>query len=288
MTKKRSNSSEQPGNTGFLAKIIQFFSWLLSLFYIPPPQSPPPPPRPSVATPVRTPVRPYSHVHTAKKKRPPLAAAEPPLLFYHKHKPHYHFTNFAHSPINIKGLVYPTAEHYFQSKKFKDSPDIAKKVREAKTPTEVFTLANGKDGIYKASIRENWHSLSAYYMLKAQLYKYAQNPDLLKALLETGDRLLIEDAGPNDKIWGNGKEGSITDEFGENKLGKILMAVRAVFRKALEEQCSKQEIRVPSGRRLASGEEGTLIEMEVDLKEEYGFNLRLPTLQETIQAIRNR
>ena len=92
------------------------------------------------------------------------------------------------------------------------------------------------------------------------------NPILLQALLETGDRLLVEDAGANDKFWGNGKTGSITDAYGENKLGKILTTVRFIFRKALRESNTLQNITVT----FKNG--NTLTEQDLDLAE-YGFNV---------------
>jgi hypothetical protein len=39
----------------------------------------------------------------------------PRILFYHKHDPHYGFTNFSPHPVNYNGKVYPTSEHLFQS-----------------------------------------------------------------------------------------------------------------------------------------------------------------------------
>ena len=40
-----------------------------------------------------------------------------PILFYHKHEPHYGFTNFSNHAVKFEGRVYPTSEHLFQSLK---------------------------------------------------------------------------------------------------------------------------------------------------------------------------
>ena len=40
-----------------------------------------------------------------------------PILFYHKHEPHYGFTNFSNHSVKYEGRVYPTSEHLFQSLK---------------------------------------------------------------------------------------------------------------------------------------------------------------------------
>ena len=61
--------------------------------------------------------------------------------------------------------------------------------------------------------------------------KFEQNPVLLKFLLETDKSTLVE-ARKDDKFWGAGLGPDdpqlMTDKWpGKNKLGKILMAIRA-------------------------------------------------------------
>ena len=46
-----------------------------------------------------------------------LSSAESPIFFYHKHDPHYGFTNFSDHPVCYEGAMYPTSEHLFQSLK---------------------------------------------------------------------------------------------------------------------------------------------------------------------------
>jgi len=41
----------------------------------------------------------------------------PKILFYHKHQPHYGFTNFSPHAVMYGGKRYPTSEHLFQSLK---------------------------------------------------------------------------------------------------------------------------------------------------------------------------
>lgn len=56
---------------------------------------------------------------------------------------------------------------------------------------------------------------------------------MLKKLLDTGDRELVE-ASPTDRIWGVGfamaNAGEHREEWGENRLGKAMMAVREKIR----------------------------------------------------------
>jgi ribA/ribD-fused uncharacterized protein len=61
-------------------------------------------------------------------------------------------------------------------------------------------------------------------MRQAVLRKFETHADICKTLLNTGDEELVENA-PGDYYWGCGADGT-----GQNKLGKILMEVRAALR----------------------------------------------------------
>ncbi len=61
------------------------------------------------------------------------------------------------------------------------------------------------------------------------LRKFQTHAALTEMLLATGDEAIIENA-PGDYYWGCGKDGS-----GLNRLGEILMAVRAKLRAAQSE-----------------------------------------------------
>ncbi|OGV28101.1 MAG: hypothetical protein A3F18_04175 [Legionellales bacterium RIFCSPHIGHO2_12_FULL_37_14] len=67
-------------------------------------------------------------------------------------------------------------------------------------------------------------------MYEILLAKFTQNPPLLKALLETGQAQLIENA-PHDNFWGIGSDKAIP---GRNALGKALMRVRETLQKELD------------------------------------------------------
>ena len=58
--------------------------------------------------------------------------------------------------------------------------------------------------------------------------KFTQHDRLMKLLLDTGDRNLVEHTG-RDSYWGDRGDGS-----GQNKLGKLLMRLREEFRKEIE------------------------------------------------------
>lgn len=63
--------------------------------------------------------------------------------------------------------------------------------------------------------------------------KAKESSQMAQSLLDTGDRELVE-ASPTDRIWGVGfgaaHAGEHRGEWGENRLGKALMSVRARLR----------------------------------------------------------
>lgn len=62
-------------------------------------------------------------------------------------------------------------------------------------------------------------------MKDAVFAKFDQNPLVKKLLLATGNALLVEHT-KNDNYWGDGGNGK-----GKNRLGEILMEVRAALAK---------------------------------------------------------
>jgi ribA/ribD-fused uncharacterized protein len=78
---------------------------------------------------------------------------------------------------------------------------------------------------------DKWTAVSRVIMYDILLDKFGQNPDLLKTLLDTGDKVLVE-ASPYDTVWGVGlgeDDPLILDPAnwrGKNLLGFALMAVR--------------------------------------------------------------
>ena len=77
---------------------------------------------------------------------------------------------------------------------------------------------------------EVWNQLKYQIMYEAVKAKFS-NPILMKKLIDTKDKILVE-ASPYDKIWGIGlnetdaKKTLPTNWIGENLLGKVLMQVR--------------------------------------------------------------
>jgi ribA/ribD-fused uncharacterized protein len=127
--------------------------------------------------------------------------------------------------------MYPTTEHYYQSKKFED-PLYQNIIRTLRTPREAKDIASGDkpyivDGIQipMPPLRKDWEEVKYGIMKDALRYKVQQNPELKRILLETGDEEIAEDT-PFDYIWGIGADGS-----GKNLLGKAWMEIREELKK---------------------------------------------------------
>jgi len=139
-----------------------------------------------------------------------------PYLFYRSKHP---FSNFYPAPFTVSGTQFPTSEHFFQAAKFwKTDPAWAEAVRCAPTPYECARM--GRDRAHP--ILPEWdEKYRDPVMRMALLFKFAQHPELMKELLATGSREIIEDS-PTDFYWGWG-----ADHSGQNMLGKMLEERRA-------------------------------------------------------------
>lgn len=101
----------------------------------------------------------------------------------------------------------------------------------AKTPKEIKKLGREVSNFDQAV----WNKNKLEIVIKANYNKFTQNSELLKQLLATGDRVLVE-ASPWDRIWGVGLGADDPDVYdrdkwkGQNLLGQALMTVRDLVR----------------------------------------------------------
>lgn len=170
------------------------------------------------------------------KRRKLRKEPEPEPVLFHgadESKGEYrNFSNGSQHPIDMDGEKFPTVEHYFQAMKAKEFNDdeIYNKIIKAKTPKAAKAL--GKK--VKNFVTEVWDAKRDEVMEKAMRAKFVQHPELRKELQATGDKL-IGAADPRDTYWGIGtsmdleKAKSPSKWRGQNKLGKILMALRNTF-----------------------------------------------------------
>lgn len=127
----------------------------------------------------------------------------------------YHFlSNFFDSPLTLNGFVFLNGEAAFQG--FKDMNSTLKFA--TINPSEAKRLGR------QVKLRPDWEVIKNTIMQDVVRAKFTQSEELQERLLATGDRLLIEGNWWNDKVWG------ISNGRGENRLGIILMAIRAELR----------------------------------------------------------
>ena len=114
-------------------------------------------------------------------------------------------------------MDYPTSEAAYQAQKTLDENERLR-ISTLEDPHDA-----KKEG-QKLDLRKDWNDVKVIEMYLIVENKFAQNPDLKKLLLQTGDEILVEGNDWDDTFWG------VCGEVGENKLGKILMMVRNSMR----------------------------------------------------------
>ncbi len=143
------------------------------------------------------------------------------IRFYRLNEPYGEFSNFSPQPIELKCQVWPTSEHYFQAQKFAGT-EHEEAVRQAKSPMIAARMGRSRE----RPLRGDWETVKDDIMREALQAKFRQHPSLRSLLLQTGDAELIEHTR-NDGYWADGGDGS-----GKNRLGELLMELRAELRKA--------------------------------------------------------
>jgi hypothetical protein len=137
------------------------------------------------------------------------------IYFYAQTDTFSEFSNFAPYGIAMGGAWWRTVEHFFQAQKFHDE-GYRERIRLANRPKDAKAL--GMTRSYP--LRPDWEEVKDAIMLQAVTAKFETHEKLARLLLSTGERAIVENA-PMDAYWGCGPDGK-----GQNRLGKILMAVR--------------------------------------------------------------
>jgi N-glycosidase YbiA len=131
---------------------------------------------------------------------------------------YYKLNNFYLCHFTINGIIYKSAEHYYQSCKFIQGTQDWKDVATAVTGTDAHNLGN-----IKPATVVGWEQNKYQHMKDGLDAKFGQNSELKDILLSTGNAQIINDI-TTDEYWGTGT-GS-----GENQLGKLLVQIRDNFR----------------------------------------------------------
>lgn len=154
-----------------------------------------------------------------------------PIFFYSTREAYGCFANFSPHGIFLKGLWWPTSEHYFQAQKFADT-EHEEAIRQAPTPKRAAEMGRQRT----RPLRPDWEQVKDDVMRMAVLQKFLTHADIREVLLNTGEELIVENAA-GDWYWGCGADGT-----GKNMLGKILEEVRTEIRRRIAageftEQC---------------------------------------------------
>lgn len=120
--------------------------------------------------------------------------------------------------IAVAGEWYPTVEHAYQASKCARAAD-RQMIRCAATPG----IAKQFGGL--VTRMQSWDIVRLSVMLSLLRMKFSDaNPDLWRALLDTGEAELIEGNHWHDHFWG------VCRGEGQNHLGRLLMRVRDEMR----------------------------------------------------------
>jgi len=143
------------------------------------------------------------------------------------------FSQWWASPFVIDGVGYRTTEHWMMAQKallFNDL-ETYQKIIAAKSPAEAKALGRQVRGFDEAA----WNARRSEIVVRGNLEKFRQHPDLQAFLLQSQGRVLVE-ASPVDSIWGIGlaaddeRAANPRQWLGLNLLGFALMEVRDLLR----------------------------------------------------------
>lgn len=144
----------------------------------------------------------------------------------------YVLSNFSAFRMAWKGYDFDTSEIVYHWEKFRGNGIEPPEVISGKSRARFDLMhARSSHDAYKVAQDNkefqipNWNEIKVDVMRDILRAKVDQHPYVKKKLLETGDRLLIEDSW-RDSYWGWG-----ADEKGQNVLGRLWMEVRDEVRK---------------------------------------------------------
>jgi ribA/ribD-fused uncharacterized protein len=144
------------------------------------------------------------------------------IYFYKVHDPYGCFSNFSPHPIECFGKSWATVEHFYQAHKFVGTKQeyLIEEIRQVTTPEEAAALGRN----IEHQVRWDWENVKKNIMWQGLVTKFTTHKDIQEILLATRYETIVEDSH-RDYYWGCGK-----DKTGQNELGKMLMALRAIIR----------------------------------------------------------
>ena len=132
---------------------------------------------------------------------------------------HVYLSNFYETPIVFDGMVYGSVEAAFQAQKCAMPSDRQQFTQ--LTPSQAKRLGR------HVMLRKDWEEVKDNIMYMLVYSKFISNPELLRLLLATGNRTLVEGNHWRDSYWGVPLDTYI---LAQNHLGNTLSAVRDALR----------------------------------------------------------
>ena len=157
---------------------------------------------------------------TSTRSSPPAVQATAVPVIDAFTGPYFFLSNFAESPVDFDGAVYPTVEHAFAAAKTLD-PAERELIRLAPRPGDAKRLGR------QVVLRPGWDDLRVEVMRRLLARKFAPGTELAARLLATGDARLVEGNTWGDRFWG------VCRGQGWNQLGQLLMERREQLRRGL-------------------------------------------------------
>lgn len=140
-------------------------------------------------------------------------------------------SNFFEAPVTYKGIEFPTAEHAYQYAKmtFMDPEGTvyaddhpATLIKNAETPQKTKYYAR----IHKDKIHPDFYRHRPVIMMDVLRAKFMSSPQLMSALVDTGDTEIVEGNIWHDNFYGDCKCDQCAKIIGQNFIGKLLMTLR--------------------------------------------------------------
>ena len=137
------------------------------------------------------------------------------------------------SKLRIDGNEYLTAEQYMMAEKARcfDDYESLRKIRATKDPSKAKAFGRKVEGFNDLE----WDVVKYGVVVKANMVKFGEDPELREFLLGTENHILVE-ASPTDVVWGIGMSEDNPDCYdptlwrGQNLLGFAIMDVRDKLR----------------------------------------------------------
>lgn len=141
-----------------------------------------------------------------------------PILFSAKSVEYGWLSNFSPDGFTLDAVRWPSVEHYYQAQKYAGSA-VAERIRRAESPLKARKAGQDRSLVPRA----DWDARKEEVMREALHAKFTQNRRLRDRLVATGDVVLVH-ASSSDVFWGQTADG-----VGENRLGVLLMELRATL-----------------------------------------------------------